>query len=90
MVVKPIEQTALSLLTDSFAYSSIALIALLGISISAVGIYDIYLLYCKLKTSTDSSNEGSDLTSSIQPAIDVLENSLSIDSGDIVIDNLLP
>jgi hypothetical protein len=90
MMVKPIEQTALSLLTDSFIDSSIVLPAVLGISIAAAGIYGICLLYRKFKTPTDSSNEGSDSTSSIQPAIDVLENPLSIDSGDIVIDNLLP
>jgi hypothetical protein len=61
----------------------------LGICIVA-GIYGICLLYHKLKTPTDSSNEDSDSNSSIQPAIDVLKNFLSIDSGDIIIDNLLP
>jgi hypothetical protein len=83
MVVKPIEQTALSLLTNSFVDSSIVIPAVLGIGIASAGIYGIYLLYNRFKTSTDSSNDGSNSDSLMEPVVDTVENLTSPDFVDL-------
>jgi hypothetical protein len=80
IMTKPVEQTALSLLTDSFIDSSIVLPALLGISIASAG---IYLLYSKFKTSTDSSNDDSNSDSLMEPVVDTVENLTSPDFVDL-------
>jgi hypothetical protein len=84
MVMKPIEQTALSLLTDSFVDSSIVFpLSYWDRCCDCWYLWHLFVVLCELKTSTDSSNEDSDLNSLMQHAVDAVENLTSPELGNL-------